>query len=245
MRSSVIWDLPQAIVSHLRPRGEGNDGRMRRLLPTPLDPVTVEELYQVPRSRPAGRPWVACSMVASVDGATVVDGTSGPLSNPTDLSVFAALRAVADWSIVGAGTVRSEGYGAPKNPRLRVVVLSTDGDLDYDTPLFTCGQCVVATTTRTRELPVPTVRAGDERVDLPGIIAQLDGTMVLCEGGAHLNGSMIAADLIDEVCLTISPHLVGGDAPRVAAGKVGRLEHRVLAHLAEENGFLFTRYVRG
>ena len=41
---------------------------------------------------------------------------------------------------------------------------------------------------------------------------------VLAEGGPSLLADLLAADLVDELCLTTSPLLVGGGAPRVTAG---------------------------
>ena len=55
-------------------------------------------------------------MVASVDGATAIDGVSGGLGGPADKQVFSAIRGVADVILAGAGTVRAERYGPPRTP---------------------------------------------------------------------------------------------------------------------------------
>ena len=78
----------------------------------------ARRLRRAPRRPPTGRPWVLVNMVASIDGATAVDGRSGGLGGPGDKAVFHALRAVADVILVGAGTVRAEHYG-PAAPRRR------------------------------------------------------------------------------------------------------------------------------
>jgi riboflavin biosynthesis pyrimidine reductase len=88
------------------------------------------------------------------------------------------------------------------------------------------------------------VRAGIGEVDFAGALAQLDANFVQAEGGALLNGSLSAADVIDELNLTISPQLAGGDGPRVTSGSVQVSRKMRLAHVLEEDGFLFTRYVR-
>src|SRR5258706_6627171 len=49
-------------------------------------------------------------MIASVDGAIMVDGRSGGLSGPADRLVFSVLRSLADVIVVGAGTARAERY---------------------------------------------------------------------------------------------------------------------------------------
>src|SRR5215218_500940 len=112
---------------------------MRRLHPGPIDDVIAAEAYDVARPRPDGRPWLEVCMVASVDGSTVVDQRSAALSSEADRAVLAALRRLADLIIVGAGTVRIEGYGPPKKPGQRLGVVSRRGDLDLSTPLFTSG----------------------------------------------------------------------------------------------------------
>ena len=72
----------------------------------------------------AGRPWVGICMVASLDGATVVEGRSGGLSNPQDAAVLARLREAADVIIVGAATVRQESYGPPRKAGQRIGVVT-------------------------------------------------------------------------------------------------------------------------
>jgi riboflavin biosynthesis pyrimidine reductase len=72
----------------------------------------------------------------------------------------------------------------------------------------------------------------------------LDADFVQAEGGATLNGALAAADLIDELNLTISPQIAGGDGPRVTGGAEQVSRRMQLAHVLEEDGFLFTRYLR-
>jgi 5-amino-6-(5-phosphoribosylamino)uracil reductase len=69
---------------------------------------------------------------------------------------------------------------------------------------------------------------------------------VLAEGGPSLNGQLTAAGLLDELCLTLSPLLVGGEAKRILAGPgLGLLGAGLgwrLCSLCEQDGFLFLRY---
>lgn len=53
-------------------------------------------------------------MVASLDGATAVEGVTAKLGGPGDQRIFFLLRSVADVILVGAQTVRAEGYGPPR-----------------------------------------------------------------------------------------------------------------------------------
>jgi len=219
---------------------------MRRLLPTPLDTISPGDAYTDPaRARHDGRPWVGVCMVATVDGATVVGGRSGGLSSPADAAVLRTLRELADVVLVGAGTVRAERYGAPSRKGLRIGVVTSRGDdLDYDSALFSSGAGFVVTAEDAPALPVPTVRAGRGRVDLAAAVSGLDATFVNVEGGATLNGALLEAGLVDELNLTISPQLAGGSAPRAIVGAHDVGMPLVLAHLLEEDGFLFTRWLR-
>jgi riboflavin biosynthesis pyrimidine reductase len=50
---------------------------------------------------------------------------------------------------------------------------------------------------------------------------------------------MLAADLVDEINVTISANMVGGNGPRLTAGATDVLQRFQLAHVCEDDGFLF------
>jgi riboflavin biosynthesis pyrimidine reductase len=214
------------------------------------------------------RPFLRANMVASADGAAEVEGRSGPLGGPADRTVFMVLRSLADVVLVGAGTARAERYrpvpageiwaglrtGQPPVPSIAVVSGSLDlaGSRLLDRP--PTAETIVVTTaaaaaSRGAALGdrVRLVVAGDELVDITEAIAalgRLGYRRILTEGGPSLLGQLAAASLLDELCLTVSPVLTGGLARRIAVGPsvTARL---TLAHvLADEAGFLLTRYVR-
>ncbi|MGE0027693.1 MAG: pyrimidine reductase family protein [Thermoleophilia bacterium] len=244
---------------------------MRRLLPAPAAAVAPEEAYaDVPTA--SGRPGVRVNMVASLDGAITIEGRSGGLGGDADLRVFRALRSLADVILVAAGTARTEGYGPPKladeaqaarrargQSRLpRIAVVTRSLELDWGTHLFTeapdDARPIVVTSAgapqegRRRAAEVADVLvAGDDGVDLAGALRRLgaDGAAsVLCEGGPSLNRALAAEGLLDELCLTVSPRLVGGDGPRMLAGDPpapGGLPMRLHAAY-EDDGFLFLRH---
>jgi riboflavin biosynthesis pyrimidine reductase len=217
---------------------------MQRLYPSPASAITLREAYNVARPRPTHRPWVGVCMVASVDGSTVIDGSSGGLSNPADVELLLTLRDLSDVVIVGAGTARGEGYGVPRKPSLRIGVVSRSGNMDYSTPLFTSGRGFMIVPEDAPQLPVDTIRAGVGEIDLAAALAQLDADFVQAEGGPQLNGALAAADLIDDIHLTISPQVTGGTGPRVVTLADQITRPMTLAHILEDDGFLFTRYVR-
>ena len=93
------------------------------------------------------------------------------------------------------------------------------------------------------------MRAGAGRVDLVGALRRLDDvidppTFVQCEGGGTLNGSLLAAGCVDELDLTVSPVIAGGDGPRVTVGAPAILDRFQLAHLAVDGSYLYTRWTR-
>lgn len=185
-------------------------------------------------------------MVASIDGSTVHDGASAGLSSDVDRDVMLTLRSLADVIIVGAGTVRAEGYGPPRTPGQRIGVVTRTGNVDITTALFTSGAGFLILAEDSPDVDVESVRAGVGEVDLALAMHRLPGSprFAQAEGGASLNGALAAADLLDEINITTSPMIVGGDGVR-ATVKAPPLDHRYrLAHLCEQDDFIFSRYVR-
>jgi 5-amino-6-(5-phosphoribosylamino)uracil reductase len=243
---------------------------VRRLVPRAIDDAEVEAAYaDLAEQRAPGRPYVAVNMVATADGAISLGGRTKDLSSQADRFVFHHLRSLADVILVGAQTVRAEHYGPPKisearraarvargqAPVPRIAVVSGSLDLDWSSPLFTGSPTrpVVLTSPSAPTDELERARAvadviltGEAQVDLPAALAALDASVVLCEGGPTLNGALAADDLIDELCLTVTPALVGGD---VGAGLLGHvrlldLQPLALVHVLEDDGNLFLRYRR-
>ncbi|MDH2424236.1 pyrimidine reductase family protein [Sphaerisporangium sp. TRM90804] len=237
---------------------------MRRILPTPAAEVDLAEAYAYPGDR-----WLRLNMVSAADGAAWLKGLSEGLSGKGDRRVFGVLRGLADVVLTGAATVRAEGYG-PARPRaswagLRegrppappIAVVTRRIDLDLAGPLFCeadpAARTIVLTTERAPKerrdeaaRHAEVIVAGDEHVDpalaLRELAARGLGRM-LCEGGPRINAQLAAAGLVDELCLTISPLLTGGDAARILDGVPSRTR-LTLSHLLEEDDFLFCKYTR-
>jgi riboflavin biosynthesis pyrimidine reductase len=218
---------------------------MRRIHPQAHDSVDLDQQYaDASRRRRATRPWVLLNMIASLDGGTVVSGRSGGLGGTADKEVFSTLRRLADVILVGAATVRTEGYHRPKKPGQRIAVVTRSADLDWSSDLFQSDAAVVITVEGTADLPVPTIRAGVDSVDLAGALAQIDAEVVLCEGGPTLNGQLVVDDLVDEICLTIAPTAIVGDSKRITMDRRDAFVSMRLAHVLEDDGYLFCRYLR-
>jgi riboflavin biosynthesis pyrimidine reductase len=150
--------------------------------------------------------------------------------------------------LVGAGTARDEDYGPPRREGLRIAIVTKSLRLDWDSELLQSGRAIVVTAETAGVVPdgIPVVRAGHDEVDLALAVQRLGALgarIVMAEGGPSLNGTLVAEGLVDELCLTVSPHLVAGSSSRVAHGNLAALTRLSLAHVLEEDGWLFLRYV--
>lgn len=232
-------------MTHLR-------STLRRVHPAPHEPITVAEAYSVERVPHGHRPWVGLCMVSSLDGTVTVEGTSSGLGNPNDLEVLLTLRSITDVIVVGAGTVRGEGYGPPRKEGQRIGVVTNRGSVDLDDDLFTSGAgfVIAPEAADVDERRVEVLRVGTESVDLAAAIERLheivpDVRYVQAEGGPTLNAALLEADLIDELDLTIASRLSGGTGPRLTSG-ADEMDRRFdVAHLlVDDDGFVFGRWVR-
>jgi riboflavin biosynthesis pyrimidine reductase len=223
---------------------------VRQLFPFSVDSVDPLSIYgSIPVAE--GRPAVRLNMIASVDGATAVSGVSGSLGGAADRQLFSVLRSLADAVLVAAGTLRAEQYGPGTLP---IAVVSRSCHLDWRSPFFTEAThrpvvITVADAPEANRAAAATVAdvviAGTDHVDLPAAIQALGQRgvrSVLAEGGPSLNDQLAGADLLDELCLTVSPTLVGGDAKRILSGTGPTVLRRLaLCSLCEQDGFLFLR----
>ena len=227
---------------------------MRQLWPDPVDSVEPLDVY---RDLPVveGRPALRLNMIASVDGSTALDGRSGGLGGPADRKVFAALRSLADVVLVAAGTVRAEHYGPASLP---IAVVSGSLRLDWNTPFFTAATHRPIVVTHRRAPAAEAVQAskvadvlvaGESQVDLAlavHLLGERGFRHVLAEGGPRLNGALTGAGVLDELCLTLAPRLVAGDAKRIITGPpLAPPPELTLRSLCEEDGYLFLRYRLG
>ena len=200
--------------------------------PLPADDAALALAYAHPTAE--GRAYVRANMISSLDGSSTAAGRSGGLGGDGDRRVFRALRAAADVVLVGAATVRDEDYGTPAHPALAVV---TRGTLPRTARLYPPGG------------PEPIVYSGHgESVDLRSVLDDLHARgyrRVLAEGGPGVLGVLLAAGLVDELCLTLAPMLAGGSGKRIVTGPdlpLDRWRRRLV--LGDDEGYLYTRWTR-
>lgn len=239
--------------------------RLRRLFPKPADSIDLTQAYAYP---PGDTPWLRANMIASVDGAATLGGRAGALGNPTDQWLLGLLRALSDVIIAGAGTVVAEHYGPARvrpefaglrgaAPEPRMAVVSRSLELDFGSAFFIGERrplvitCEAAPEARREEAEkvAEVVVAGEHKVEPSRLVAELAKRgyrRLLCEGGPQLLGELAAADVLDELCVSISPLLVGGNAPRITNHPADEYRRplRLVHLLIDDDELLYARYRR-
>ncbi len=205
----------------------------------------LARLYAAPRT-----PWLRVNMVSTLDGAaTGSDGRSGGINDDADHRVFDTLRRLADCIVVGAGTARAEGYRPARAP---LVLVSRSGEVPELLRGAEPGRVRLATTATSPGLAEArdvlgaehVWVLGTETVDLVALrdrLAAQGWRELLSEGGPGLLRDLLAAGVVDELCLTTVPRLLAGTGPRITAGEPVdvRLEPTLLL---EHEGTLLGRW---
>lgn len=246
---------------------------MQRIYPQFQPNPTDEQLLEAYKAPSNAAPFVRFNFVSTIDGAATHAGLSGALGSSADHRVFGLLRRLADVILVGAGTIRAEGYegelldeasrswrlahGRSARPVLGIV--SGRLDLDPTSELFTQnpGEILIFTsayadTQRQKALrevaevllcPDPTGLVDPHWIK--DMLMQRRHSMIHAEGGPQLLGAFHEADAVDSLCLTTSPLMAGGTAHRISSGPaLAPLRRMGLHSLLEEEGNLIAEYRR-
>ena len=235
-------------------------------------PDALGPYLSVDRTRPRHECWVTGHMVAGLDGTASVGGRVGSLSTAPDQALFRRMRQIADVVLVGAETVRREGYGSVRlteeaqaqrrrlgqPPTPPVAVVSRSLEFDWGAAVFadapehartyviTCAAADPVRRARAEEVATVVVAGADrvEPVAAMRALAALGHQVVLCEGGPTWLGELVAADRLDELCLSVAP-LMGGDSLPVSVTPPGAgLAGFELKGAMVEDHTLFLRYER-
>lgn len=231
-----------------------------------IGPAELEELY----AYPAGPRWLTVNFVSSADGAVEIDGRARRLSGPADRQVLRLGSDLADVVLVGAATAMIEDFrGVHPDEECRdrrrrhglsdvppTAVVTTGRSLPADPPVITDASvatlvitCMSAPAKKQkawRAAGAEVLIVGEDEVDLVTGVGALTGrglTRIDCEGGPHLFGSLIAAGMVDELRLTVSPLLAAGAHGRIAQGIAAGPAELELASVLAQDGELLLRYL--
>ncbi|MFI5696924.1 pyrimidine reductase family protein [Kribbella sp. NPDC051586] len=236
-----------------------------------VDDLSDEELIAAYQVEDRATPHLRANFVSSLDGAVEIDGQSKALSSDSDSRVFSMVRRLADVVLVGAGTIRDEGYnplrlskaarewrtaaGLTENPTLAIV--SSRLELSPVNPVFQSAVRPIVVTHEASPMDrrealgevADLIVLGAAEVELAAVLEELTARempQVLCEGGPHLLGALTEADLVDELCLALAPLLAGPGSGRITAGLPTTLTRRMKLHtsLTAADDYLFFRYTR-
>jgi riboflavin biosynthesis pyrimidine reductase len=221
-----------------------------------------------------GRCWVRANMISSLDGGATDDGKAAGLAGPGDRALFSRMRQEADVVLVGASTVRIENYsGAQMSLAQRqerqsrgqaevppIAIVTHGADFEHDAKIFTRTEVPPLIMTSREAVDDARGRFGSmvevidssgtqtDRVDLAVVLktfAERKLLRVLSEGGPGMISLLIERGLLDELCVTIAPILVGGQARRIATGEGEAHTRMRRSHLlTDDEGYLYTRYVK-
>lgn len=221
-------------------------------LDVPDDRAHLVELYRPERSE-----WLRLNLIGSVSGSAVgSDGTSETLTNPTDRLLLRVIRDLSDVVLVGAASVRAEGFGVPRHSALAVVTGSGDlsghrivtdghrGDLVVLCPASAAS--LVRATLGDTAASIIEVAADEPGMLAPAaIVAALRSagySSIACEGGPNLAAQLVDAGLVDEICLTLSPVLNGSALPIFGGTTFAERRLTLTQLLADEASGLYARW---
>lgn len=235
-----------------------------RLWPDPTVDLSDGELLT-----DIGQPCLRMNFVESIDGAVTRDGRVGSLSGTGDRRFFHLLRRWADVVLVAAGTIRNEGYAAMRvdgeSVRWRIAngrtahpafaIVTSSLDLDEDSLIFSDApqRPILLTTPAAAGREAHRFEGVADVIAFPGVTvpgAEIASTLrarglhrILSEGGPELFGTLLEADVVDELCVTIEPTLEAGQAGRIARGPGPSRDMR-LAAVLKSGDTLLLRYSR-
>jgi len=211
----------------------------------------IVELY-----RPSREPFVRINLISSVSGsAGGTDGTSETLSNPVDRTILGVIREHGDVVVIGAQSLRAEGYLLPR--RVPLAVVTSSGNLaGHGTgPTGATGNVIVVCppsavdrvheTSGDMSIEILTVDAPDGRLAIADIIEALAArglTSIVCEGGPGLAAQFLEAGVVDEVCLSTSPVINGSALPVFGTDDTDQTALRIDQLMVDEASGIYARW---
>ena len=184
------------------------------------------------------KPYVILSAATSVDGKIATRTGDSNLSSKQDKVRLHKLRSKVDAILVGKNTVLLDNplltvrYARGKNP-IRII-LDSKGTISKKSKILQTSDkiptiiAVSKTISKSNydklcKFPVEIITAGKNSVDIKLLLKKLSNkkiNTILVEGGGTVNWEFIKHNLFDELIITLSPFLIGGnDAISFVQGK--------------------------
>ncbi len=175
------------------------------------------------------RPYVILSAAISIDGKIATRIGNSKLSSAKDLARLHKLRSKADGIIVGKNTVIKDNplltvrHTKGKNP-VRII-LDSKGEISINSKLLqtsnkvptiiAVSQAITKKNLQTlNRFPVEIITVGKNTVNIKSLLKKLSKKnfkSVIVEGGGTVNWEFVRQDLFDEMIVTLSPFLIGGN----------------------------------
>ena len=227
-----------------------------------LDRSALQLAYPRPKTIPQQRPWIRANFATTVNGVIQMEGRSFGVSGPPDKTVFRFLRSISDAILVGALTAQAEKYASPipepHSSKAPLLVVATNSlNIEDSHKIFNEeSPPLIATSNATFEAYPSKIERlshrarfvafGNRSIDFPQLFSYLRSqgiTTLLCEGGPKLVSQLLIAELVDEICLTISPRIGNGTPTGFAnIGSSTPIEMHLESSF-EVDGYLFCRYM--
>jgi len=184
------------------------------------------------------KPHVILSAAISIDGKIATRTGSSHFSSTQDSVRLHKLRSKVDAILVGKNTVLRDNpmltvrHTKGKNP-IRII-LDSKGSLSKNSKILQTSNkipTIIAVSKiipksnleKLKQFPVEIIITGKKLVDIKSLLKKLSDEKiktVLVEGGGTINWEFIKNNLFDELIVTISPFLIGGnDAISFVQGK--------------------------
>ena len=175
------------------------------------------------------RPYVILSAATSIDGKIATRTGDSKLSSKQDSVRLHKLRSKVDAILVGKNTILQDDplltvrYTKGKNP-IRII-LDSKGTISRKSKILQTSNKIPtiiavskkinkANYDKLHEFPVEVMVVGKNSVNIKLLLKKLSGKKIktiLVEGGGTVNWEFIKNNLFDELIITLSPFLIGGN----------------------------------
>ena len=211
----------------------------------------IAELYH-----PTLPDWIRLNLIGTLTGgATGPDGTSESITNPVDRIILGVIRSLSDVVLVGAASVRAEGYFVPKRAALAVVTGTGELAGHHITsgtgrgPLIILCPPDAADRARgsvgdpdARILVVPAVNGRIASRDIVAALRAEGFRSIVAEGGPDLATRLVRDGVVDELCLTTSPQLGPAVVPLFADTGRPPIRLRLDQLLVDDSGTTYVKW---